>query len=49
MITVIKTREIISSIGSDSAHRSSNARCDNIIKKYTRSYEGNSNLFDYQH
>ena len=35
--------------GSDSAHRSSNAHSDNIIKKYTRSYEGNSNLFDCQH
>ena len=25
------------------------AHSDNIIKKYTRSYEGNSNLFDCQH
>ena len=46
----IKTIELIPCIvGSDSAHRSSNAYCDIIIKKYTRSYEGNSNLFDYQH
>ena len=43
----IKTIELIPCIvGSDSAHRSSNAYCDIIIKKYTRSYEGNSNLFD---
>ena len=46
----IKTIELIPCIvGSDSAHRSSNAYCDIIIKKYTRSYEGNSNLFDCQH